>query len=134
VSIVHPNSKSLARPFDLAAIGLSGACLLHCLALPVAAVFIPFLSSYTHAHWVHWLFVALAIPLSILALYRGDAGGQRRLGLWAGAGLGIALLTLGALGVPTHDWETPLTVLGGSVLALVHYLNYRGAHRGTKHN
>ena len=52
----------------MAAIGLSIACLAHCLALPVAAAFLPVLGVGSEAAWAHWAFVAVAAPLSIWTL------------------------------------------------------------------
>jgi hypothetical protein len=124
VTLFHSVSKTPERPFDIAAIGLSGACMAHCLVLPLVAMFVPVLAGLTHAHWVHWVFVGLAVPISVLALSKVHGGVSNRIGLWTGAGFGIALLVMGALGFPSHDWETALTVLGGLVLAGVHSLNF----------
>ena len=47
--------SAAARPHaDYIAIGLSLACLAHCLALPLAAAFLPLLSTQAEAAWVHW--------------------------------------------------------------------------------
>lgn len=113
--------------FDGVAISLSGLCLAHCLALPVLAVTLPFLGVFAEAEWVHWLFVALAVPASTLALLA--SGSWRSWPLLAGAILGLALMIAGAAGWPDHDLETLLTVAGGLALATVHALNWRRARR-----
>ena len=107
------------------ALSLSGLCLLHCLALPVLAVALPFLGVLADAEWVHWLFVALAVPASALALV--DTGGRRSAALIIGALLGLGLLIAGAAGWPDHNSETLMTIAGGLVLAGVHALNWRRA-------
>ena len=112
-----------SRGYDGVAMSLSGLCLLHCLALPVLAVGLPFLSVVAEAEWVHWLFVALAVPASALALL--GSGGRRAGPLGLGATLGLSLLIAGAAGWPDHDSETVMTVAGGLVLAGVHALNWR---------
>ncbi|MBX9617195.1 MAG: MerC domain-containing protein [Caulobacteraceae bacterium] len=112
---------------DGVAITLSGLCLVHCLALPVLAITLPFLGVFAEAEWVHWLFVALAVPASALALLA--SGGQRSWPLVLGATLGLGLLAAGAAGWPDHDLETVLTVSGGLVLATVHALNWRRARQ-----
>lgn len=111
------------QSFDSVAISLSGLCLVHCLALPVLAVALPFLGVFADAEWVHWLFVALAIPASALALLASAA--PRSWLLMIGAALGLGLLIGGAAGFPTHDLETLLTVSGGLLLATIHALNWR---------
>ena len=42
---------------DTVAIGLSGLCLAHCLALPIFASLLPIAGAWAEAAWVHWLFV-----------------------------------------------------------------------------
>lgn len=113
--------------FDGVAMSLSGLCLLHCLALPVLAVSLPVLGALAEAEWVHWLFVALAVPASALALL--GSFGRGSASLIAGATVGIGLLIAGAAGWPDHDSETLLTVAGGLVLAGVHALNWRRARQ-----
>ena len=115
---------SYIRAFDAAGVTLSGLCMVHCLALPLAAAALPFLAAWTEAHWVHWLFVAAALPTSLAALLPGAQGrtGVSLLGMGA---LGIALLALAAAEWPTHEVETPMSVAGGAVLATAHLLNWR---------
>jgi len=119
-------SSTTSRNLDLAAIGLSGLCLAHCLALPMAAAFLPLLGAWSEAEWVHLLFLAAAIPVSATALAR--SGGWRRAPVATLAAAGLLLLTAGALGWPVEAWETGLTVAGGLLLATAHVLNW-GLHR-----
>jgi hypothetical protein len=48
---------------------------------------------------------------------------------WTAAGLGLGLLLAGALELPSHAWETPLTVTGSLLLAATHVWNARRRHR-----
>jgi len=116
------------RLLDRSAIGLSGLCLIHCLALPVAAVTLPTLGTLAHAEWVHAAFVALAAPLSVFALRRSGAWRSSLLSGLALAGLG--LLAAGAFVAPSREAETTMTVVGGICLALCHGLNLRRGPRG----
>lgn len=109
---------------DLIAIGLSAACILHCLALPVGAAFLPLFGAWSEAPWVHWAFVALAAPVSVWALMWPPRGGARPWPL-ALAGLGIAALTAGAAEWPSHDLETPVTVVGALLISAAHLINLR---------
>jgi hypothetical protein len=111
------------KGFDSLAISLSGLCLVHCLVLPMLALSLPFLGVFADAEWIHWLFVALAAPVSMLALAGGSS--RRSWGLLTTALIGLGLLVAGAAGWPDHDWETGLTVAGGVVLASVHLINWR---------
>lgn len=107
------------RQLDLAACGLSLACLVHCLALPLAASVLPALTAAVHAEWIHWAFLALAAPIAALALLRP---GTRPEALILG-GMGLLLLFTGAAQFPAADWETPLSVLGALSLAAGHTFN-----------
>ena len=124
------SSSTVARRFDTLAVVLSGACLVHCLLLPIAAAFLPLLSHAANAEWVHWVFVAFAVPTSFLALRHHGNGSLRITLLRLLATLGLVFLACGALGWPSHATETLLTVIGGLILAGVHMVNYLTGHRG----
>ena len=116
---------ALQHPLDGAAITLSGLCLVHCLALPVAAGFLPLLARWAEAEWVHLAFAALALPVTGLALWRTHRRAPLPGALLAMAGGGLALLLAGAMGWPAHALETPLTVAGALLLAATHLCNLR---------
>ncbi|MFN4296096.1 MAG: MerC domain-containing protein [Brevundimonas sp.] len=109
---------------DMAAIGLSIACLAHCLALPLTAAFLPMLGLATEAAWVHWAFVAVAAPLSIWTLAWPPRGALRALPLSLAA-LGLTALVLGAAEWPVHEMEMPMTVAGALLLSAAHGINLR---------
>jgi hypothetical protein len=109
---------------DASAIGLSGLCLIHCLALPLVAALSPALAAWAGAEWVHTVLLGIAAPLSALALQRR---GQRPFVILL-ALAGLALLALGAVGWPRADLETELTVAGGLILAAAHLTNWRARH------
>jgi len=111
--------------FDLSAIGLSGLCLVHCLALPVLAAFLPVLGAWSHAEWVHLLFAAVAVPLTGLALWRVHRRRPLPLPLRALAVAGLAGLLAGAFGWPDAAMETPVTVAGSLMLVSAHVWNWR---------
>lgn len=104
------------------AIGLSGLCLAHCLALPLAASLLPVLGAWAEAEWVHWLFALVAAPVSAWTLMRPAGRSWRVVGL---AALGLVLLFAGAAEFPSHELETPVTVAGSLFLAAAHILNWR---------
>lgn len=125
---VLPRRSVMTRLLDASAISLSGLCMVHCLALPIAAAFLPLLGAWAHADWVHVAFLAAAAPVSLVALGRSGAWRDARILLLALAGL--LLLTMGVLGWPSEASETTVTVLGGLSLSLAHLINWkRHAHR-----
>lgn len=109
-----------AQMLDGSAIGLSGLCLVHCLALPVAAAVSPMLGVWSQAEWVHLTFVLLAAPLSAAALVMARPRRPAAMALAAG---GLALL---AAALFFHEAETAMTVAGGLILASGHLVNWRG--------
>jgi 4-amino-4-deoxy-L-arabinose transferase-like glycosyltransferase len=110
--------------FDRGAIGVSLICLVHCLAMPVLAILFPLgvFAAFAENHW-HWLFLMLAAPLSILAVYQANPRGRDRRFLF-GVFLGIALLSAGVL-IHIHALQVGLTVLGAISLFAAHVHNLR---------
>lgn len=104
---------------DLVAVGLSGLCMAHCLALPLAAALLPMVGAWAEAEWVHWAFALTAAPISLWTLTRRP----RVLPLVLG-GIGLGLLFCGAAEFPSHDLETSITVAGSLLLATAHVLNW----------
>jgi hypothetical protein len=122
-------SPSVAKALDLSAVGLSGLCLVHCLALPALALLLPVFGAWAHAEWVHVVFVLIAAPIAVLAFV--DLSARRPhswMMLWAAMG-GLALMVAGALEIGGPASERPLTVLGGLILASAHVANWRRRHR-----
>ena len=114
----------VGRLLDVSAIGLSGLCLGHCLLMPVAALLLPALAAWTHAEWVHLVFVLVAAPLTALALL--GAGAHRAPPAILALGvLGVAGLAAGVVGWPTREAETLTTILGSLCLAAAHLSNWR---------
>ncbi len=114
----------LTRIVDRLAIGLSGLCLVHCLALPLATAALPALATALPGHrWVHVAILATALPLAFLALHRGWRRHRDTRPAVLGA-TGLLLLMVGIFA--GENWtETAVTVLGGLVLASAHVANWR---------
>ena len=109
--------------FDRLAIGLSGLCLVHCLA---SAIFVAVLASaggillHPAIHEVGLLF---AIAFGIIALGRGIIEhGFMMPSAIGGLGLGVMA---GSIQLPEGGMGTLYTILGVSILALGHDLNRR---------
>ena len=108
---------------DRMAIGLSLACVIHCLALPIVLVAVPnFLAIYVDSEYFHLLMVFFAIPISIYALNLGCKDHKHKEFIFIGVTGLIFLLSALLVG---EEMEQALTVAGASFLALAHWLNYR---------
>ena len=108
---------------DRLAVGLSGLCLVHCLA---SAVFIAMLAS-AGGMLLHPIFhevgLVIAILLGIVALGRGIfEHGFMMPSAIGGLGLGVMA---GALTLPHDGGEALYTIIGVAILALGHDLNRR---------
>ena len=113
------------RLFDASAISLSGLCLVHCLVVPVAAIFMPALLLVSHAAWVHTAFLVFAVPMTSLALWSVHRHHPLPRSLILVAVLGLACLAGGAMGWPREVWEEQITVLGSLLLVTAHIWNWR---------
>ena len=109
-------------PLDRLAVGLSGACVIHCLALPTLAAVLPILGVWAHSEWVHLALLLAAAPLSAAALL-GRAG--RSLGVALLAAFALGLMAYAALADMPSGTETALTVIGATTLAVAHLWNAR---------
>lgn len=113
--------KVIVRDLDRLAIGISGLCMVHCLA---TAVFLGLLASaggLLGSPWIHEVGLTLAMVLGAVALGRGIfEHGFMMPSAVGGLGLGVMA---GALTMPHDGTEALYTVIGVSVLALGHRLN-----------
>jgi len=123
---IYPNRGArLADAADRLALAASGACLVHCLALPLLFAAIPALSSVLRVpETFHIWMVALAVPISALALLRSGTLHHGPAPLVLGA-LGLSLLATGALFPGGTGYDVLLTVAGALVLGAAHTLNWR---------
>ena len=113
---------------DKVSISLSVLCAIHCLATPLIVVFLPSLAGLPlHDEAFHlWLVIAI-LPLSAFALTLGCKKHKRsRVLILGGIGLFVLIMTV-ILGHERlgENWEKILTLLGASLVALGHILNYR---------
>lgn len=111
---------------DRVAVVLSGLCLLHCLALPIVIVSLPFVAQFAETHW-HTPMLLIAVPVSTVAIVIGYRRHGNRLIVAAGA-LGLGLLIFGATIAHAHYGvvaDRVLTVGGSLLLATVHWQNSR---------
>lgn len=113
---------------DKLAIGLSLACITHCLALPVLLVLLPSIAALQldDESFHLWMLVAV-IPSSVYALTLGCKQHKRYQLLFLGF-IGIVLMILALLLGETligELGEKILTTIGGVLVATGHWFNYR---------
>ena len=117
---------SMPGYWDKAAIGLSIACTIHCLALPVLVAVLPALTVtlFGDEAFHQWMLIAV-LPTSLFALTMGC----KQHGRWLAAAIGmcgLALMVMAAF--YGHDLfgetgEKIVTVCGASIIALSHIKN-----------
>lgn len=117
-----------ASLLDRIAIGLSGLCLLHCVAgFVLLSLFA--LSGDWLDHRVHVIGLLLAMPLAAVALWRGwRQHGRLPIGLLGVIGLAVMAASL----VVAHGQisEMLVSMLGVGLLAAAHWLNLRALRAG----
>lgn len=108
---------------DRYAIGLSGLCLVHCLATSVLAALLASAGGVLGSPLIHEVGLAMAIAFGAMALGRGMIIHGYMMPSAIGAlGLGVMV---GALNLPHGGEETVVTLVGVGLLALGHDLNRR---------
>ena len=107
---------------DRMAIGLSGLCVVHCLATTVLLALVSAAGGLIGAAWVHELGLGLAMIMGILSLGRGIMEHGFAMPSAVG-GLGLGVMA-GALTMPHNGTEALYTVVGVAILAFGHRLNF----------
>lgn len=118
---------------DITSMGLSGLCVVHCLALPFLVAALPFLGAFTRTEWVHQLLILIAAPLTALAFWRAKAWTKPEIAVMMIAG--VVLLASAAFIPELQAYEVLISVSGALSLAGAHLMNYFGGrhifHRHT---
>lgn len=109
------------RILDRMAIGLSGLCVVHCLATAGALALLASAGGMLGAPIIHELGLALAMLLGLVGLGRGVVTHGYLLPISVGA-IGVGVMA-GALQMPHDGSEALFTIVGVAILALGHQLN-----------
>lgn len=123
-----PNQKLDSIVLDRLGIVLSGSCMAHCLLLPIMITLFPIVQgSMLEEESFHALFLVFVMPTSIAALFIGCRKHKHLLTALFGM-IGLTILTVAAFWA--HDWvglsgERIMTSIGGAMLALSHWSNYK---------
>ena len=113
---------SLSTPrLDRIAMGISGLCLVHCLATTVLLALLSAAGGFLGAPIVHEVGLTFAMVMGGISLGRGIV--EHGYGMpSAVGGLGLGVMA-GALTLPHDGSEALYTVIGVAILALGHRLN-----------
>ena len=120
-------NATLRQPFSLdrLAIGLSGLCLVHCLATAVLVATLASAGGLLGSELIHEGGLAIAMLLGGISLGRGiTEHGYMMPSAVGGLGLGVMG---GALTLPHDGNELVATMVGVGILALGHRLNVMAA-------
>jgi hypothetical protein len=111
--------------FDRIAMGISGLCLVHCVATTILLTLISSAGGLLNPA-IHEVGLTLAIGMGVIALGRGITTHGYMMPAVVGAfGLGIMA---GALSLPHGGFEIFWTLVGVSLVALGHDLNRRATY------
>lgn len=133
LDIARRSPQSAMDWLERLGIGASLLCLVHCLALPFALAALPALSSVLAIpESFHLWILAFALPTSGFALISGRWRHRAFYPLAIGV-VGLILLALGAIPLGSTPLETPVTVVGGLMLAAAHLTNWQLRHAMHRH-
>ena len=104
---------------NLYAVGMCSLCLIHCIVLPLAVALFPIAGLISGDELVHKILVLLAVPATIWLVYKASVG-DRNLTFIVTALSGLALLLIAAFIEVLSRFETPLTLIGATVLGFSH--------------
>ena len=119
------NAAISTSRLDRLAMGLSGLCLVHCVATAVLLTLVASAGGLLGQPIIHEVGLTLAMILGAIALGRGVLEHNFMLPCAIGA-LGLGVMA-GALTLPEGGHEPIYTVLGVMILALGHRLNVLAA-------
>lgn len=122
---MHQHSVPTTR-LDRIAMGISGLCVIHCIATAVLIGLLASASGFLGRPIIHEVGLSLAMMIGAFALGRGFLEHGFMLPAAVGAmGLGVMA---GALSLPEGGHEPAYTVAGVLIVALGHRLNIIAAH------
>ena len=114
---------------DKLAASLSMVCVIHCFFAPSLLIFsYSFLSFSLESELVHYLILATAVPISLLALFLGFKNHQTYSFFYIGI-IGLILMTLAVIlgeGNIGESGERFFTTIGSLIVAFAHFQNHRG--------
>lgn len=116
-------SLKVANRWDRIGVALSGLCAIHCLALPVLLVVLPFVDAHLLHNAVHPVMAMFVAPVAIRSLRKETCGaGLLRFGLL------MVCMALPAHMILGDGFALVLTLAGSALLVVGHRCNLRCRH------
>jgi hypothetical protein len=123
VRAVRDSRPLTAMSGDQLAMGLSGLCLVHCLATSVFFASVASVGVVFDNHLFHEIGLIIAIGFALVTLMSGVLSHGYMMPFAVGC-FGLGMMA-GALSLPHHSGEVVATMVGVAVVALGHDLNRR---------
>ena len=120
-SLAHLGHGHPTQRLDRIAMGLSGLCLVHCIATAVFVAILASAGSVLGSPLIHEVGLSIAMSIGAVALGRGVLEHGFMMPSAVG-GLGLGVMA-GALAMPEGGGEALYTMTGVLILALGHRLN-----------
>ena len=110
-------------------LGLSGICILHCIAIPLLAFTLPTWGGLllVSESVFHWILLCLAIPISGFAFWYSSQRHQATGTLILGS-IGLFIMFVGASHLFGHEYEIALTVTGDIAVSIAHMKTIQREH------
>jgi len=112
---------------------LSGICIVHCILLPLAIVFFPFLSvALAQGESIEWAFIGFSIVVAVFAMLQGYIYHKKPIpyilaAIGFGTFIAAKMASDRALFFSVFTSVIVYVAAGGSIL-LAHYLNHKFMH------
>ena len=117
---------------DKIAASLSMVCVIHCFFAPSLIIFSYGVLSFSlENELLHYLILATAAPISLMALFLGFKNHQSNSFLFIGI-TGLCLMTMAVVlgeGMIGEAGERFLTTIGSLIVAFAHFLNHRACKK-----
>jgi uncharacterized membrane protein YfcA len=109
--------------WDAVGITASAVCVVHCVATPIALIFLPALSRFLPGNesFHHWL-VPAVFSIGMISFVSGYRRHRRKL-LLVPLVAGMSLIATGAFLISNDIQETIITLLGSALVITAHLMN-----------
>ena len=129
LTLNYPENHHAYTNWDKVGITVSTLCFLHCLLVPISIAVLPVVAvGLIQSEWIHIAFVALAVPVAMIAQSQGYKRHGSPIPVLVAA-FGLTFLGAALLVHDIHWLETGLTGIGAGMVAASHLANHRMSGR-----
>lgn len=122
-------SSKNSSTWDIAGVGISVLCMLHCIAVPVVLVLFPAIGAAVvpHEDQTHAFLLAFILGVAGFAFFTGyRVHGQKKPVIWMA--VGVIIVTYASFFAHEqlgHNWEPVVAIIGSLALIRAHILNHK---------